>query len=103
MFSLLIAGAAGGTIRGIVGFLKHQFAYKNVKFEPLYFGFTVGLSAVVGVSATWVLTTSGIDIPNINELNPAIAFFVGYAGGDFLENVFKIFTKKISFFPHLPK
>jgi len=30
---ILIAGFGSGVIRGLVGFIKHQFAYKNVSFN----------------------------------------------------------------------
>jgi hypothetical protein len=33
-----------------------------------------------------------------DDLAPALAFVVGYAGGDFLENVYKIIVKKSSLY-----
>ena len=35
--SILIAGFGGGVVRGLVGFIEHQFSYKNVKFQLPYF------------------------------------------------------------------
>lgn len=99
MFFLLLAGAAGGFVRGIVGFVKHQFAYKNVTFKPWYFVGMMGLSALVGFTSTWAVASSGLKLPVIEKINPAIAFIVGYAGGDFLENLYKIMIKKTTLYP----
>lgn len=105
MLVLLLAGALGGMTRGIVGYLKHQFSYKNVKFEPLYFGLTMALSAFVGLGVSWAVTTYDLSALGlgINDAKPPFAFIVGYAGGDFLENIYKTLVGKITFFPHLPK
>ncbi len=35
--SILIAGFGGGVVRGLVGFIKHQYSYKNVGFRLPYF------------------------------------------------------------------
>ncbi len=99
MLELLLAGAFGGLVRGIVGYLKYQFAYRRVKLNPLYLLVMVGLSAVVGAAASWVVSESGLEIPGITKLNPAIAFIVGYAGGDFIENLYKILIGKITLYP----
>lgn len=99
MFLLLLAGAGGGLIRGLVGFIKHQFAYKNVKFEPVYFLGMMALSAFVGLVVTWAIASSGLSLPVVEQINPALAFIVGYAGGDFIENIYKIIIKKPTIFP----
>lgn len=99
---LLLAGAGGGLARGIVGFLKYQFAYKNVEFKPAYIGFIMLLSAFVGLIVTWAVTSSGLEIVALAQINPAIAFIVGYAGGDLIENLYKILVGKATLFP-LPK
>lgn len=101
MFLLLIAGAGGGLVRGLVGFIKHQFAYKNVKFEPVYFFAMMALSAFVGLVVTWAIASSGLSLPVVEQINPALAFIVGYAGGDFIENIYKIIIKKSTIFPVL--
>jgi hypothetical protein len=103
MLTILIAGAGGGVVRGIVGYLKHQFAYKNVKFELNYFLLTLGLSAIAGVTITWAVTSYDLGIFGLKEASPAFAFIAGYAGGDLLENVYKTIVGKVSFFPSLPK
>jgi len=99
---LLIAGAGGGLVRGIVGFIKHQFAYKNVAFKPEYVAVIMVLSGVVGLLVTWAFATSGLQIAEVPMANPAIAFIIGYAGGDFLENIYKILVGKTTLYP-LPK
>ena len=79
----LVAGFLGGAIRGIFGFVKHQYSYKNVGFKAPYFFLMVFLSGIVGLVASYLITG-----------NTIFALIVGYAGGDFIENLFKIITKK---------
>jgi len=102
MLSLLLAGALGGFVRGVVGFIKYQFAYKNVAFKPGYIALMVGLSAIIGLTVTWSVVESGIGFVYLEEINPAIAFIVGYAGGDIIENIYKILVGKASIYP-IPK
>lgn len=102
LVALLLAGAAGGLVRGIVGFVKHQFAYKNVEFRPWYIGTIITLSAFVGATVTWSILKSGLQIPVVDQINPAIAFIVGYAGGDIIENLYKILVGRATLYP-LPK
>jgi len=84
---VLVAGFIGGTIRGIFGFVKHQYSYKNVGFKVPYFFLMVFLSGLVGLGASYLITG-----------NLIFALIVGYAGGDFIENLFKIITKKESLY-----
>ena len=97
-FSILIAGFGGGVVRGLVGFIKHQFAYKSVKFEFYYFFFMTFISGIVGVLAAVATKELGISITGLGAFTPALAFIVGYAGGDFLENLYKIVLKKTSIY-----
>jgi len=90
---LLLFGALGGVARGIVGFLKYYTSYKNVAFSWSYLGITVGISAVVGLAVVWAIRESGINFEGVT-LNPAIGFILGYAGGDVLENIYKVLVKK---------
>ena len=58
-FLILIAGFGGGVIRGIVGFVKHHYSYKNVKFElPHFFGMAF-LSGIIGVLVTLAVKELG--------------------------------------------
>jgi hypothetical protein len=99
MLSLLLAGALGGLVRGIVGFVKYQFAYKNVQFKPTYVATLMAISAFVGLTVTWSIVESGISSPFLSDINPAIAFIVGYAGGDLVENLYKILINRTTLYP----
>lgn len=84
---ILAAGFGGGMVRGIVGFTKHQFAYKNVGFNLWYFLAMVFLSGIVGL-----LTAAAF------QYGILFSFVIGYAGGDFLENIYKMATKSTSLY-----
>ncbi len=92
--SILVAGFAGGVVRGLVGFIKHQFSYKNVKFDLPYFIAMMSISGVIGLLTAVVIKELGLTFFGLDYLTPALAFIIGYAGGDFLENVYKIIIKK---------
>jgi len=92
--SLLFAGLFGGVIRGLVGYLKYHFRYKNITFKWSYFLIMVGFSGIIGVASGWLV--KGL-VP-VSDLNSAYAFLAGYAGGDFMENAFKIILKKPELF-----
>jgi hypothetical protein len=99
MYTLIfVAGFGGGVLRGLVGFLKHQFAYKNVEFKLSYFITTMFLSGVVGVIASIAVRELGISFLESDYFTPALALVVGYAGGDFLENIYKMIIKKSSIY-----
>ncbi len=108
--TILLAGFGGGVLRGVVGFIKHQFAYKEVKFRLGYFIFMMVLSGLVGLATVWAISEVWFDISKLPEMlipafTPALSFIIGYAGGDFLENIYKIILKKPSIYslPSLPK
>ncbi len=92
-FTLLIAGFGGGMARGLVGFIKHQFAYKNASFSVPYFLAMVFLSGTVGVLSAAAVRELGINFLG-SPITPVVSFIIGYAGGDFLENVYKIILGK---------
>jgi len=94
--SILIAGFGGGVMRGLVGFIKHQFAYKNVPFNLAYFLGMSFLSGVIGLLSAMAVKEVGFTLEGI--FSPGLSFIVGYAGGDFIENVYKIIIKKSSFY-----
>lgn len=96
--AIFIAGFGGGILRGLVGFIKHQFSYKKVGFDLPYFLTMSFLSGIVGLLAASVVKEAGIGFLGMNSLTPALAFIVGYAGGDFLENIYKIIIKKSSLY-----
>ena len=90
--TIFIAAFSGGLIRGLVGYIKHQFSYKNVPFRPKYFLGMMIVSGLVGMVATIAIKELGFTL--FGQFTPALAFVIGYAGGDFLENIYKIIIKK---------
>lgn len=95
MITILLWGMFGGVLRGLVGFAKYQTAYKDVPFRPLYLALTAGLSGVIGLLAAWATQDLGMTALGVS-VTPAVAFVVGYTGGDFIENLFKIIVGKPS-------
>jgi len=93
--AILIAGFGGGAIRGLVGFIKHQYSYKNVGFKLPYFLGMMFISGIVGLIVAVAIKETGILFMG-DTLSPALALVVAYAGGDFLENIYKILAKKSS-------
>jgi hypothetical protein len=95
---ILIAGFGGGFVRGLIGFIKHQYSYKNVGFDIPYFFTMMFLSGIVGVLTAAAIKELGIDFLGVEAFSPALAFIIGYAGGDFIENIYKIITQKESLY-----
>jgi len=89
---ILIAAFGGGFVRGLVGFIKHQFSYKNVKFDLSYFMGMMFMSGMVGLLSAVAVNQIGLTF--LGSFTPALGFIIGYAGGDFIENVYKIIIKK---------
>ncbi|MBU4369253.1 hypothetical protein KKG58_00640 [Patescibacteria group bacterium] len=87
-WTILIAGFCGGVIRGLVGFIKHQFSYKDVGFKLPYFFVMMFLSGIVGMVAAFAFNQ-----------NASFSLIVGYAGGDVIENIYKTIKKKPSLYP----
>jgi len=90
---ILVAGFGGGLIRGLIGYIKHQYSYKNVGFNAPYFFTMMFLSGVIGVLTAAVVKELGQQILSVG-FSSTVAFVAGYAGGDFLENLYKIIIKK---------
>ncbi|MDD2732010.1 MAG: hypothetical protein PHI53_02325 [Candidatus Pacebacteria bacterium] len=95
-FYIIIAGFGGGAVRGLIGFMKHQYSYKNVGFNIPYFLAMAFLSGIVGLLVSAAMLQTGMDFIISESFTPAISFIVGYAGGDFLENIYKLLIKKKS-------
>lgn len=98
MSLILLSGFVGGFARGLVGYLKYRSSYKNTKFIFNYFILSVGISGLVGLLASWVTKDLGISFLGLPQITPALALIIGYAGGDFIENLFKILTGKTSLY-----
>jgi len=56
------------------------------------------ISGVVGLLIAMAIKETGIKFLGSDVLTPALAFIIGYAGGDFLENLYKIIIKKSSLY-----
>jgi len=93
---IFIAAFMGGFVRGLVGWIKHQFSYKNVPFRPKYLIGMAVLSGLVGMVATIAIKELGFTL--FGQFTPALAFVIGYAGGDFIENIYKIIVKKATIY-----
>jgi len=94
---ILITGFGGEVVRGLVGFVKHQYSYKNVGFTLPYFLGMSFLSGTIGLLSSVAVKEVGLDL--LGGFTPALSFIVGYAGGDFIENIYKIIIKKSSLYP----
>lgn len=95
--SILIAGFAGGALRALTGYIKSKsLSKKEVHFRPLSFLATTGVSGAVGLLAAWVSLDLNLTFLTGIPITPAIASVIGYAGGDFLESLYKIFSKTSS-------
>ena len=98
MHIFFIFGFLGGVVRGIVGIIKYTLSYKDVKMQWIYFGVVAIVSGFIGLISAWLVQELGISFFGISSLSPAIALIVGYAGGDFIENIFKILIKEPNLF-----
>lgn len=94
--SILIAGFGGGVVRGLVGFIKHHFSYKNVEFKLPYFLGMMFVSGMIGLLVAISVKELGFTL--LGSFSPALGFIIGYAGGDFIENIYKIIVQKSSFY-----
>lgn len=93
---MFLAAFGGGLIRGLVGFIKHQFSYKNVPFRSKYLIGMTFLSGLIGMVSAIAIKELGFTL--LGQFTPDLAFVVGYAGGDFVENIYKIIIKKSSIY-----
>jgi len=93
---VFLAAFGGGVLRGLIGFVKHQFSYKNVGFKLAYFLAMMFISGIIGLLTAVAVKEVGFTL--LGSFTPALAFIIGYAGGDFLENIYKIIIKKSSLY-----
>jgi len=96
-------GFLGGIIRGTVGIVKYTQSYKDVEIRTGYFLGTVVVSGLIGLLSAWVVEDLGVSFMGLGTFPLSIALIVGYAGGDFLENIFKIIMKEPNLFQLLKK
>ncbi len=74
---IFIAAFGGGFFRGLVGYIKHQFSYKNVGFNLKYFLGMMFLSGIVGLVTTLAIKELGFTL--LGQFTHALAFITGYA------------------------
>ena len=96
MLTIFISAFGGGFFRGLVGFIKHQFSYKNVPFKMNYFLGMLFVSGIICLVTATAMKELGLTL--FGAFTPALAFVIGYAGGDFVENIYKIIIKKSNLF-----
>ncbi len=94
----LFAGFFGGLLRGGVGLVKYMTSYKDVKIRPYYFAGSVLLTGIVGYVSALIAQDAASIFLEIDVLPVSFAIVAGYAGGDFIENLFKIGMKDPNFF-----
>lgn len=76
---IILAGASGGILRGVLGIAKSLVNIKYSKVNWPWFIISVVVSAIIGVIAA---SFFGDD--------PRLALLAGYAGADFIEGLIKI-------------
>lgn len=96
--SFFLVGLLGGILRGSVGLIKYIISYKDVEIRPYYFLGMVAISGIVGYVSAWVAQDAAKIFLEIKELPLSLAVVAGYAGGDFIENIYKIITKRPQLF-----
>jgi uncharacterized membrane protein len=78
--TMILVGAAGGTVRALVGILKYmERNRRGEKLRVWYMLFSIFVSAAIGGFAGALC-----------EGNWKIAGLAGYAGTDFIESLYKI-------------
>ena len=55
-------------------------------------------SGIIGLLAAVATKELGITFLGVNYISPALALIIGYAGGDFIENIYKTIVKKPSLY-----
>ncbi len=96
--SFFSAGLIGGLLRGGMGLFKYMTSYKDVKIRPYYFAGMVFLTGVIGWVSAWVARDALRIFLELDTVPVSFALIAGYAGGDLIENVFKIALKEPNLF-----
>ena len=96
--SFLIAGFLGGILRGGVGLVKYMTSYKDVEIRPYYFTGAVILSGIVGYVSAWIAQDVAHIFLELETVPISFALIAGYAGGDLIENIFKIGMREPNLF-----
>ncbi len=96
--TFLFAGFFGGVLRGAVGIFKYMTSYKDVEIRPYYFLGMALLTGVVGYVSAHIAQDAAQIFLEVEVLPVSFAIVAGYAGGDFIENLFKIGMKEPNLF-----
>ena len=92
--AIILAGFGGGAVRSIAGYYKST-SFANPSFDIKNFILMILLSGFIGLIAAVVTKELDLSILGLSgTFTPAVAFLVGYAGGDLLDNLYKIFLRK---------
>ncbi len=94
----LFAGFLGGLLRGAMGLFKYITSYKDVEIRPFYFISMIALSGIVGYVSALIAMDAAEVFLDIKDIPLTLAVVFGYAGGDFIENVFKIIVREPQLF-----
>lgn len=79
---ILLVGALGGILRGVLGIAKSLVTKKNLEINWAWFFASVLIAAILGmITASFFLDDT------------RLALIGGYAGSDFLEGLINIFLK----------
>jgi hypothetical protein len=84
MIYIILAGAVGGLIRGVLGIAKDLVLKKEPTINWFWFIITVLISALLGAVVASFFSGQGI-----------MAFLGGYSGTDFIEGLIKIKLNKL--------
>lgn len=88
--SFFVAGLFGGILRGGMGLFKYTTSYKDIEIRPYYFTGMVLLTGIVGWISAWVVKDALAIFMEVEYVPLSFALVAGYAGGDLIENLFKI-------------
>lgn len=92
--AIILAGFGGGAVRSIAGYYK-SLSFEKLNFDIKYFLMMILLSGFIGLIAAVITKELDLSILGLSgTFTPAVAFLVGYAGGDLLDNFYKIFLRK---------
>ena len=84
MMEVVLAGAGGGMLRGVIGVAKDSVTKKGLEINWLWLGLSILVSVILGVIAASFFA---------EDLR--LALLAGYAGADFIEGLMKIKLKAV--------
>ncbi|MFA4827421.1 MAG: hypothetical protein WC596_04205 [Candidatus Shapirobacteria bacterium] len=79
MWIILLAGAVGGILRGVLGIAKDLITKKELTINWVWFGVTVLIAAILGMV-----------VASFFAEDPRIAILGGYSGSDLVDGIMKL-------------